>query len=407
MKTLIKISWRNIWRNPKRSLVMIIAITMGLWGGIFAASLSYGMLEQRFITSIEQHISHIQIHEPEFLKDRNVKYGISQWESLKQSLESDQQVRAFSGRTIVNGMIASANLTRGANIIGVEPGAEANTTGLEQNVIDGDYLDQTGRNPILLGFRLAEKTKSRIGSRIVLTFQNADGELVAATFRVSGIFRTANSQFDERNVYVKQSDLTAYIGEGNVINETAIVAFNNEDIDSIAQRYETGYGDLSVRMWSEIAPELLYMQEMASIMMIVILTIILFALAFGLVNTMLMSVFERVREIGMLMAVGMNKKRIFAMIMLETTFLTFLGAFGGMFAGYITIQLATRQGLDLAVVGGDALEGLGFPSVIHPYLEPSFFFVLALLVVITALLTSIFPSLKALRLNPAEAVRKE
>lgn len=407
METLLKISWRNIWRNPKRSMVMVIAIMLGLWAGLFVTSLSLGMLEQRFQTSIGQHISHFQIHHPEFIRDRNVKYGIPQWESLQQMLDEDPRVSAFSGRTLVTGMLASANLTKGVTIIGVFPEQEASTSGLPGNLTEGDFFSEEIRNPILIGQRLAEKTKLQLRSRLVLTFQNAEGELISATFRVAGIFRTANSVYDEQNVYVTQSDLNDYIGQEMIINEVGILAQNLDLTTPLSEKYQQAFPELTVRTWAEISPELSYMQSMAGTMMIIILGIILFALAFGLVNTMLMSVFERTHELGMLMAIGMNKKRIFSMILLETSFLTFLGAVLGMMAGALTIKITGNLGIDLAAVGGDSMEDFGFPSLIYPFLEVDLFINLTVMVVLTAMVTAIFPSLKALRLNPAEAVRVE
>lgn len=407
MKLLLKISWRNIWRNPKRSLVMIIAITAGLWGGIFAASLSFGLMEQRFKTSIEQHISHFQMHHPDFLVDQNVKNGISEWPEIRQMLSGDPAVTTFTGRTMLNGMLASANLTVGINIIGIDPESESRTTGLDKNIIGGDFFDEEMRNPVLVGKKLAEKTRIRERSRIVLTFQDVDGELVSATFRVAGIFQTANSGFDERNVYVLQSGLAGYVGGETVINEIAVAVKEIDEVQEVAGVYREKYPEITIRTWNEVSPELSFMMEMVGTMLMFVLVIILFALAFGLINTMLMSVFERVRELGVLMAVGMNKKRVFMMVMLETVFLTLLGAAGGVLMGYGTMAYFGRRGMDLAVVGGDSLNEFGFPSMVYPTLEGSFFVMLALLVIITALATAIYPSLRALKLNPAEAVRKE
>lgn len=407
MKTLLLVSWRNVWRNRKRSLVMILAITAGLWGGIFAAALSFGLIQQRFDLTIGQHISHIQVHHPDFLIDNNIKYTIDQPDVLEEYLSSHHGVSAFSPRTLMNGMFATANLTRGVNIIGVDPQMEAATTGLERHTIEGSYLLADTGNPILVGKRLAEKTKLREGSRVVLTFQGMDGDLIAGTFRVTGIFQTSNSSYDENHVYVLQNDLTNYLETEDLVNEVAIVAKDMEQINMLAAGLREGFHDLSIRDWAEISPELSYMQEMAKTMLSFILIIILMALAFGLVNTMLMAVHERVREIGILMAVGMNKKRIFLMISFETVFLTFLGAAGGIIAGSLTIRSLQQTGINLGAVGGDTLNEWGFPSLVYPHLESSFFGMLVVLVIITSLFTSIFPSLKALRLKPAEAVRKE
>jgi len=407
MKILLKISWRNVWRNPKRSLIMIIAIMLGLWAGIFVSALSFGLLEQRFKTSIEQHVSHMQIHNPQFLENHDVKYGIRDWESLIEELGSDEGVKAFSGRTMVNGMLATATLTRGVNIIGIDPESEAQTTGLDKNVIAGSYLVEEANNQILVGRALAEKTRLQERSRLVLTFQNVEGELISVLFRVTGIFQSSNSMLDERNIYVLRSNLNEYISHDTLINEIAIIGHNFEGISEIADKYAQQFPELTIRTWSEISPELSYMQGITRSMLLIILAIILFALAFGLVNTMLMSVFERIRELGMLMAVGLNRKKIFAMIMFETSYLTLLGASGGMLLGIITMNLTKRSGIDLAAVGGDSLNEFGFSSLVYPHLDASFFIMLSVLVVITAFLTSIYPALKALRLKPAEAVRTE
>jgi putative ABC transport system permease protein len=407
MKILLKISWRNIWRNPKRSLVMIIAILIGLWAGIFVSSLMFGMIEQRFKTSIEQHISHLQIHNPEFLKDNNVKFGIENWKNLSQELAADSEVKAFSGRTRVNGMLATATLTRGITINGIDPVHENLTSRLGNNIREGSYFTDAGRNAILIGKKLADKTRLQERSRLVLTFQNAAGELISASFRVAGIYETSNSMYDEMNVYVKRSDLDGYIGEETIINEIAILCVEADQVNSIRDRYKALFPGLSIRTWAEISPELSYLQEMSQTVLVFILVIILFALAFGLVNTMLMSVFERVYELGMLMAVGMNRRKVFGMIMFETAFLTFLGAAGGMLLGFLSNLVFGKRGINLASVGGESMHDYGFPSMVYPNLEPSFYIMLTILVIITAFLTSIYPAVKALRLKPAEAVRQE
>ncbi len=404
---IVKIAWRNIWRNPKRSLVMVAAITAGLWGGLFAAALSFGLVEQRFQTSIEQHISHIQIHNPLFLKDQVAEYGISEWKELLAELAADRSVRASSSRTVISGMLASANLTRGVSIIGINPEDEASVTKLNQNLLTGTYFEEGMSHPLLIGRQLAEKTGLQERSRLVLTFQDANEELISVAFRVSGIYQTANSAFDENHVFVLQTDLNNHLSEGWIVNEVALLAEDIDQLDAVSAALKTSFPELSIRTWAEISPELKYLQEMMQVMLMIILVIILCALAFGLVNTMLMSVFERIRELGMLMAVGMNKRRVFGMIMLETTFLSLIGALGGILFGIATIQFLGKSGLDLATVGGDSMQAFGFPTIVYPQLESSFFFVLIALVILAAMLTSIYPALKAIRLTPAQAVRKE
>jgi putative ABC transport system permease protein len=405
MNMLLKISWRNIWRNRQRSVIMILAITAGLWGGLFAAALAMGLIDQRFRTGIEQEFSHVQIHNPEFLKENNPKYFIDISPEIFDRLRDDQHVQAFSGRTLVNGMIATANQTKGINIMGIDPDQEAETTSLDQNLIEGNYLDETVRNPVLIGRSLAESMKAGVGSRVVLTFQDLDNELVSVACRINGIFQTANTMFDESNIYMLQSDLNELLGDENIVNQIAIVLEDYRESDSFVEGLRTVYPDLTIRTWAEISPQLSLYYQMGMTMFLIILIIILMALAFGLLNTMLMSVFERIRELGMLMSIGMSKRRVFLMIVFETIFLTITGAIVGMLVGVTTIKMVSKNGINLAPLGGDTLQDFGFEPVIYPFLDGSLIVYLTLLVILTALLTGIYPALKAIRLQPAEAVR--
>jgi len=407
MHILVKISWRNIWRNPRRTLIMVVAITTGLWAGLFVSALMNGMLRIRFETAIEQQFSHIQIHNPDFLKNQNLKDSIGGWESLRQRLTSDTMIAAFTGRTVASAMLATATQTRGINLIGIDPLYEAQTTGLAKNVVEGDFLNESLRNPVLVGKSLAEKTNLRVGSRIVITFQSIDGALVSSAFRVAGLYRTANSSLDERQVYVVQNYLAEHIGHQQVVNEVALLLNDHQQVDLKKEALQAAFPDLLVRTWADLSPELSYLEEMGYTMLMIILAIILLALTFGLVNTMLMSVYERVYEIGMLMAIGMNRKRIFSMIMLETVFLTFIGAFSGMGLGYFTARILNKTGLDLGPLGAEALETFGYPSVVYPSLEPAFLVQLTVLIAIMVFITALFPIAKAIRLKPAVAVRND
>ena len=396
-----------MWRNHKRSIVMMLAVAIGLWGGLLALGIANGLVTERQRTTIEQHISHIQIHNPEYLKDDNIRNHIGNHRELMDTISQVPQVKGYSGRTMVSGMLATANLTTGIRIIGIVPRMEDQTSGIGSNIIEGSFFEDAGRNPILVGRTLADKIKVQERSRVVLTFQDPDNEIISAAFRVCGIFQTSNTTFDETNVYILQSDLVSYLDSITVVSEIAIILDDIDGSEPVAGFLKEHFTELEVRTWAEVSPELSYLNEMFGVMITIILGIILLAMAFGLVNTMLMSVYERIQELGMLMAVGMNKKKIFSMILLETSFITFGGAAGGVLLGYISIRAIQNTGLNLAVVGGDSLEYMGFPSVIYPELDPSFYYTLTIMVIITVFLSAIFPALRALRLKPAEAVRHE
>lgn len=407
MKTIITISWRNVWRNKSRSITILLAIAFGLWGGIFATSISAGMMNQRFRTSIEMQVSHLQIHNPQFLKDDNVKFGISRADAIVAHLKADTAVKAFSARTISNGMLSTATLTKGIKIIGIDAVHEAVTTQLSTSVIEGNYFSDKGRNPVLIGQKLADKLKLEIGSRVVMTFTDLEGEIVSASFRVEGIYRTSHTMLDETRAYVRQKDLQNLIGGEAIVNEIAVLLKDINGVNPYISDLKSEYPENEIRSWGQISPDLLYMNEMAGETLIVLLVIIMLALAFGLLNTMLMTVFERTRELGMLMAVGMNKTKVFIMILLETTFLTITGAIAGGILSAVTIYLTGRTGIDLSSVGGDSMNEFGIDSVVYPALFPGFFTDILVLVLLTSILSAVYPAYKALKLKPSEAIRKD
>jgi putative ABC transport system permease protein len=407
MKTLLKISWRNVWRNRARSIVIILAICFGLWGGIFATGLMSGLIEQQFTSSIRNQVSHIQIHNPEFIKERETGYTVSRTDEIARLLETSNNVQAFSKRSITSGMLANAIMTSGVDIYGIDELQENRTTDFESNIIDGEYFGSVSRNPIMVGKALADKMKISTGNRIVMTFQDLNGDITSAVFRVSGIYQTANTANDQRNVYMRQSDLEEILDGTGIVNEIAILLHELDDVNDFHARLQTLFPENEIRTWAQISPDLSFINEYSGMMLMIIIIIILFALAFGILNTMLMTIFERTQELGVLMSIGMKKSRVFSMILLETTFLVITGSVLGVIIGSVTVALTGNTGIDLTPLGAEALSDFGFDAVIYPSLDQIFYFNLTILVLLTAILASVYPAWKALRLNPAEAVRKE
>jgi putative ABC transport system permease protein len=401
---LLKIAWRNIWRNKLRSGVVITSIVLGIWAGLFVIALSAGLNEQRKVSVIENSISHVQYHHPEFLKDRNAKYVIDDIESVEASIQKDSTVLNYTKRGLVNGMASSARGGNGVVINGIDPEMEARVTTIGEKVVDGAFLSDEGRFPVYIGQALAEKMNVHVRSKIVLTFQDSESEIVAGAFRVAGIYKTVSKKYDEMNVFVRLSDLEKLLHTDNGVNEVAVLLHDFEVIPPFVERQRSSYPELKIEPWDEISPELGYADEMMEIFLYLFLGILLAALSFGIVNTMLMAVLERKRELGMLMSVGMNKARIFAMITFETIAIALAGGPLGILMAWLTIVYFQSAGLDLSFYA-QGLEEFGIDPIVYPYLEFQYYWSLAIMVVIMAILASIYPARKALKMNPAQAVR--
>lgn len=401
---LIKIAWKNIWRNRLRSLVVIMAIALGLWAGTSISGFSWGMYDQRINEAINNEISHVQFHQPGFGEEYNPALYIPESAELIQRLKKDERVKAVSPRVIVMSMIASARANGGVRVLGVNPESEIEVTDLSSKVVEGAFLEGVRRNPIVVGEKLAEKLRLRLRSKLVLTFQTTDGQLVSASFRVAGIYKSINTKYDELNVFVRDTDLQSLLGKEGVVHEIAVLLNDNRQTVAFSKDYAGAYPKLLVQWWGEIMPELQLAIETFDQIMGIIIFIILLALAFGIINTMLMAVLERVKELGMLMAVGMNRKRVFLMIMYETIMLMVVGAPLGLLMGYFTITGLGQVGIDLSH-WGEGLSSYGFNAIIYPKLEGDKYLKILVQVVVVTLVSALIPARRALKLNPVDAIR--
>ena len=403
MKTLIKIAWRNIWRNKLRSLVVIFSIILGIWAGVFINGFSYGLNRQRTQEAIQTNLSHVQVHDTAWEKDPNIENQIRQPQQLLNFLDKQAEVSTLAGRMIVNGMVATANGSGGVQIIGIDPQSEAGLTGLDENIADGNYLGDK-KSKILLGAAMAKKLKARVGSKVVITFTDEEGVIISGAFKVAGFYTASSTQIEELRVYIRQTDLENLIGHSLNVHEVALLIKDVEQVHAFRDKIQKQFPAYQVQSWDDLAPELSYADEMMESILYIIIGIIMLALSFGIVNTMLMAVLERRKELGMLMAVGMSKRRVFSMILLETLILSLCGGPLGILLGYFTITYTAATGIDLSVFAG-GLQSLGVSSVIYPYIDTSFYFGTGMLVIVMALISSLYPARRALKLKPVEAIR--
>ncbi len=400
---LIKIAWRNIWRSRIRTSVVIASIGLGLWAGVFASAFVQGMMKSKVNMVIEKEISHFQFHDPSFRNEMEVRQYMAEGEEIVQKLSEDPNVVAASERLISMSMLGSANQNGSIKVLGINPDHEAIVTKLNERLIEGEYFEGVKRNPILISREVADKYKVKLRSKMVLTLQDLDGEITAAAFRVVGIYQSGNNVIDRMNVYVRDGDLRPLMGVESGYHEIAVMLNNHEIAEDVAADYQKQYANLEVLPWLDLSVGMRYMIEAFDIYLYIIVGIILLALLFGIVNTMLMAVLERVRELGMLMAIGMNKGRVFAMIMLETVFLSMIGGPLGLLLSWIFVTYFGNAGIHLE---GAGYENFGFSSHIYPYLDPVSYVNVTIMVLVMAILAAIYPALKALRLKPVNAIRK-
>jgi ABC-type lipoprotein release transport system permease subunit len=402
--SILQLSWKNIWRNYARSLVVMTSVVLGIWAALFMVAFMNGMMQDFVDNQLKYVWSHLQIHNTRYEEEHLSSATIAEADTLSQGLLQLPFVQQVAQRTVVDALVSSARASYGVTAKGITPDQERRISSLDQFMIKGSYLNNQDRQKILIGSKLAKRLMVDIDARIVLNTQDIHGTLTAGAFRVSGIFHSPDAGINESVVFVPQQDLGTLILDPEAIHEIAMLTNDYKSAHAWKAQIPTR-ADVSVKSWQELSPTLLYTDEYTAVMLYVLTVIILIALGFGIINTMLMAVIERTAELGMLMAIGLSKVQVFAMILFETILLTLVGAPIGMLLTALTLWLIGDAGINLSAFA-QGLELYGMSTIVHPVLPGIQYLQQSVMVVLAACLAALFPAIKTLQLNPVQAIRK-
>ncbi|MDP4209888.1 MAG: ABC transporter permease [Bacteroidota bacterium] len=400
-------AWQNVWRNKIRSAVIITAVALGTFAGIFTIAFTNGMVNDRIRVIIRTELSHIQIHQPGFVDNNDFTIRMSNADSILKKIKKLPHVMAAGKRIVINSMVASAETSTGVKITGIDPADGIKVSDLNSKLINGKFLEETGKNPVVIGEKLATKLKIGLRNKVVITVQDVNKNIVAGAFRVAGIFRTDNLMFDESTIFVRNSDLVKLTGLGpGEAHEIAVLLDNNELSEKTRNTISAMFPRLDVKDWQKLSPEAGYLVSAMGQYMFIFIIIIMLALCFGIINTMLMVVLERVHELGMLMAIGMDKIKVFTMIVLETVYLSLTGGALGIALGYGASTYFARNGIDL-YFWKEAYAEIGYSSIVYPVIDAFTMVYTSVMVVLMGIISALYPAYKALRLNPTQAIQTE
>jgi len=274
------IAWRNVWRNKLRSIIMIAAIALGLFAGVFTMAFMQGAVDARIESATKTELAHMQIHAPDFLVNNDVALKIENADELTRQIEVLDSVVAASKRLIAEPFIMAAHGTGGGKLIGVIPEQEKKVTDIWEKIVDGAYLEHDSRMPpVVVGEKLARRLRLNVGTRINVQMVDRNGNLSIKGYRVSGIYRTTNTSYDESTLFVRFQDLQSQLGmEENTAHEIAVLLKNGNEAAAVKPSVQKLAGNYEVQTWKELSPEMSLLTDSMDQYMYVFILIILLAL---------------------------------------------------------------------------------------------------------------------------------
>ena len=407
---LSRIAWRNILRNKRRSFILMTSIVVGVLALLLTEGFAIGLMQQMLTNQVGADAGYIQIHKAGYQADPILELSMKKPTEIEEILSKDSSVLNYSERLEVFGLVSSPYNSYGVSIDGIIPNEEQRITTISRYVVKGSYLSgEPGQ--ILISSAMAEKLKVGIGDKVVIMASQTDGSVGSEACRISGLFETFDSGFDQSHVYVPIVTVSQMLNASGLLSKFVINPKSPSQLASVETRLRNEIQDLphggrnyEVLTYKEMLPLLVAMIEMYKQALYLIALIISFALIFGIVDTMLMSVMERTHEFGVSMAIGMSNRSIFLMVMTEAFYLAVIGTIVGLALSYIIISPLSRSGWDLSAFSA-SLTSLGAGSTIYPVLETSSVIQTVSIIPAATLLGAIYPALKAIRFQPVEAIR--
>jgi ABC-type lipoprotein release transport system permease subunit len=406
-----QLAWRNIWRNPRRTAIILTAILIGVAAMIILAALMRGMVGGMVNNAIDNMVGHIKIQHPDYRSDPDISHRLSEVDDILNTLRVVLPETARITRRIrIDGVVSNARETAGIEIVGIYPESEVGMSFIGTAPVEGNPITASDKNGILIGAALAEKFQTGIGKKLVVTTQRGDGDSGARAFRIRGIFHEDMEATEKAYLFISLPAAQRLVQEEDSATEIAVTLAretSGKELDKLVMECRAALKPfhVSVYGWKDLLPAITAYLAMFDLFLLIWFVVIFIAMGFGIVNTVLMAVYERMREFGLLKAIGMRPARIIRMVMGESFFLLLLGCAGGTVFGLGVTCYFAETGIDLGAFS-EGTQMWGMSRIILPVINASDILFANAVVLLLGLLVSIYPAIKAARFTPVETMRQ-
>ncbi len=404
---LLKLAWRNLWRNKRRSLITLAAVVFAAVMAIAMRGIQLGTYELNIRSIVELFSGYLQIQNKNYLDNPSLTKSFIIDKNILDALASTKGIVSYAPRIYADGLISFKDNSRGAAIFGIEPDKENKVTTFVQNINSGRLFDSDSSNDIVVGDQLLKNLEANVGDEIVLLAQGYDGALGNQKYKIVGTVKLGLQELESAIIFMGLKSAQSLLAMGNRVNVIAIRADNLshlEEIDnSLAKKIKDS--DIKVLVWNKVNPELEQAIQLDNVSGIFFLGILIVIVAFGILNTVLMSVIERFREFGVVLAIGMPQINLTYLVYIETMLITIIGLFIGNILGIVVNYYLIIHPI---VFGGELkklYEIYHFLPQLKSTLQPSIFYNVSLSILIISLLSCIYPAYKVYKLEPLKGIR--
>ncbi len=402
MKT-IEVSWRNLWRNRTRTNVTITAVALCIAILIIFQSMIVGLIEKAVFNTTNLVIGEVQIHANGYLNDKSLYKDLKNTEKIK-SIAKKNNIGLVE-RSYGFGLISSGTKSAGTQFWGVNPESELMHFDFAKHINQGTFLNSSSSNKIVLGNKLALSLAAEVGTELVVFVQGADGSLGNDLFYVSGILKNVADSIDRSAAIILENDFNILFSSNNMIHEIALNSKGNFEAEEIQHLMSAEIKDVEIDTWKQLMPTIALMTEKMSVFMRTLFSLIFtIAAGLGVMNTMIMSTYDRMKEFGIIRAIGATPWRIIKQVSLESFILTFVASIIGTVVGLSAALYFQKYGFDVSGQGNISFGGVVMDPIWKASVSLGIILLPIGLMMLTSILSSLYPASIAARIKPVEAI---
>jgi len=400
---VFKMAWRNVWRNRRRSLVTVASMTLALFVMVLYAGLMEGYVQDMERSILDLEVGDVQIYAEDYRLNPSIYTRIPNPAGVLGPL--DAAGFPATGRLLGFGLAASGDASAGVSFRGVEVVADARVSLVHGEVADGEWLDPGDPKGVVIGRRLARTLAVGTGGEVLVLSQGADGSMAYDLYRVRGILRGIGDATDRTGVFMIADTFRELMVVPDGVHQIIVRRPDDLELGSAAGRVREVAAGLDVKTWRELLPTLASLLDSARQIIVVMFVIVYVAIGILILNAMLMAVFERVREFGVLKAVGVGPFEVFLLIVIESGIQTAIALVVGLALALPALLYLTWVGVDVGSLAGVSMMGIAMQPVWHAAIEPRVFALPVVTLVAIVSVAVVYPGLKAALIQPVDAMR--